>query len=76
MTRSADPRMHPRPRYGRLTDHVPGTSEAAKWRAARRGEIPGAFQLRRGGTWFIDLDVWDAHVAALLSRSGEGARSA
>lgn len=70
MRKSADPRMHAPRRYGRLVDHVPGTDEGAKRRAARRGEIPGAFQLRPGGPWFLDLDRWEAHLAQLQAHVG------
>lgn len=65
---SSDPRQHRLPRFGRLVDHVPGPCATAKIRAAKRGEVPGAFQLAPGRTWWIDLDQWEQHLRDLKAR--------
>jgi hypothetical protein len=63
---------------------VPPLSRNKIREAAARGEIPGCFQLRAGGVWFLDLTKWRAamtdlqpsRVAPLPARSQADAQRA
>jgi hypothetical protein len=51
--------------YAPLLSVHPAKDPATAYADARAGRVPGAFRLKPRGRWYVDLDVWDAHLEEL-----------